>query len=156
MKQNRQLLAGLSALLLLCCACSAGPSVSLPADSTADSVQVIPISQSSRSQFIDAAQDAWYAEAVDWCTENDILSGVTADTFAPQDAAVRITIADALYRSAGRPAVSGGTAFSDVEAGSSYASAAAWASANNIMSGYGGPIKQKYRYFKEYSDLAVR
>ncbi|MDE7244363.1 MAG: hypothetical protein K2O18_10385, partial [Oscillospiraceae bacterium] len=70
MKHNRQLIAGLSTLLLLCCACSAGSGDFLPTDIPVDSVPVIPLSHSSRSQFTDAAQDVWYAEAVDWCTAN--------------------------------------------------------------------------------------
>ncbi len=83
--------------------------------------------------FSDVPSDAWYAEAANWCRENGILTGTTFDA---NTAMTRATVADALYRAAGSPAVTS-TVFSDISAGSAYASAASWASANGVMSGYG-------------------
>ena len=141
MKKRIQISTCLLAMLLLCCACSAGTDTVIRSDGAAASAKIIPIAQqTNRSAFTDVPGSAWYAEAVNWCVENDMMSGTTDTVFAPQTAATRITVADALYRSEGRPEVSGGSAFSDVEAGSAYANAAAWASANNVMSGYGGGI----------------
>jgi len=65
---------------------------------------------------------AWYAEAANWCREQGILLG---GSFSPDTAMTRATVAEALYRAEGAPAVSGGVSFSDIEAGSIYADAAA-------------------------------
>ena len=138
MKHKKQMLAGFLALALSCGAgCAA-----VPADKSEDTVPVVqPLAAVSVSRsFSDVADSAWYAEAVDWCAANDILSGTAATVFSPQAAATRITVADALYRAAGRPAVSGGSPFSDVETGSAYANAAVWVSDNHVMSVYGGGV----------------
>ena len=93
--------------------------------------------QPGASGFTDVEPGAWYAEAANWCKAQGILLG---DTFSPDTAMTRATVAEALYRAEGTPAVSGGTSFSDIETGSIYASAAAWTSANGVMSGYGGGV----------------
>ena len=43
-----------------------------------------------------------------------------------------------LYRASGSPAVSGGSAFSDVAAAAYYADAVAWAEQNGVTGGIGG------------------
>ena len=95
------------------------------------------VQQASTSGFTDVEPGAWYAEAANWCKAQGILLG---DTFSPDTAMTRATVAEALYRAEGTPSVSSGTSFSDIGAGSIYASAAAWTSGNGVMSGYGGGI----------------
>ena len=91
--------------------------------------------QLSADRFTDVPDGAWYAEAANWCREQNILTG---STFAADTPMTRSTVADALYRAEGSPAVQSTASFSDVPVNSPYANAASWASANGIMSGYGG------------------
>ena len=85
----------------------------------------------------DVPDGAWYTDAVNWCLERELIDLAGTDTFAPGADANRATLAAALYRAAGSPA-SGEHSFSDIPDGSWYASAAAWASANGVISGYPG------------------
>lgn len=139
MKHMKQTLSSLLAIILLCSACS-GTGTHETSGDVANTSMVIaaPMAQQSgTSGFTDVEPDAWYAEAANWCKERGILIG---DTFSPDTAMTRATVAEALYRAEGSPAVSSGVTFSDIEAGSIYASAAAWTSANEVMSGYGGGV----------------
>ena len=87
--------------------------------------------------FSDLAADAWYAEAAVWCRENGIMNGTSGAAFSPNTTMNRAMRAAVLYRAAGSPAVAGSADFSDVAADAYYNSAANWASANGIISGYG-------------------
>ena len=137
MKHRKQILSGLLALTLSCgVGCAAVPAAEPMAEPTAQ-----PLTAAAPAPSLsDVAGSAWYADAVNWCLENDIMSGVSDTAFAPSTDMVRITVADALYRTEGRPEASYNGEFSDVATDSGYASAAAWASANDIMSGYGGGV----------------
>ena len=140
MKHGKKILAGLLALTLLCGAGCAAPGTAAPKDNAATpNMQVLSANTASNS-FTDVADDAWYADAVSWCVENDIMSGVTSTAFSPGTDMVRVTVADALYRAKGRPEVAYGGEFSDVAANSAYAGAVAWSAANGIMSGYGNGV----------------
>lgn len=134
MRHFKQLIACCMALALLCCGCSAGdPGLSEP-----KAVTALPLAEQGASAtegFLDVPTDAWYAEAAAWCREHNILTGTTFDA---DTAMTRATVADALYRAEGSPSVQESARFSDVPAGSPYAAAASWASANGVMSGYGG------------------
>ena len=87
--------------------------------------------------FSYVAAGAWYAEAVEYCVDNGLMSGTSATTFSPGAAMSRAMLATVLYREAGSPAVTGSAAFTDVADGSWYAAPAAWAFQNGIISGYG-------------------
>ena len=87
--------------------------------------------------FSDVAAGAWYAEAAVWCRDNGIMSGTSGTAFSPSSTMTRAMLAAVLYRAAGSPAVAGSADFSDVAADAYYNSAANWASANGIISGYG-------------------
>jgi hypothetical protein len=63
------------------------------------------------------------------------MNGMSETIFAPNTTANRAMIVTMLYRLAGTPAVSGPSKFSDVPAGSYYADAVSWASANGIVKG---------------------
>ena len=84
------------------------------------------------SGFADVPAGAWYEEAALWCREQGIFTG---DTFSPDAVMTRGAVVEALYRAQGSPDASG-AAFSNISAGSRYARAAAWASANGVMFGY--------------------
>jgi hypothetical protein len=48
--------------------------------------------------FTDCADGAWYASAVLWASENGIVNGVTAASFAPAETLTREQMATMLYR----------------------------------------------------------
>lgn len=87
--------------------------------------------------FSDVSADAWYAGAVQYCVENEWMSGTSAITFEPDSAMSRAMLATVLYRKAGSPAVTGSAGFTDVPAGSWYTQPVAWAVQNGVVGGYG-------------------
>lgn len=92
--------------------------------------------------FGDVAQNAWYAEAVAWAKTNGIVSGVSADQFAPGQNVTREQMAAILYRYAQYKGLETGaddanlTVFGDVNRVSGYAlPAMKWAVGNGLISG---------------------
>ena len=135
MKKRNSILAGCLAILLICCACSARADMNAQVANTtaSNTTAVIPMAQQDgTSGFTDVVPGAWYEEAANWCREQGILDG---DAFSPDMEMTRATVAEALYRASGSPEAAAAN-FPDVPADSLYANAAAWASANGIMSGY--------------------
>ena len=96
-----------------------------------------PAPKSTTNPFKDVSANDYYYAAVLWAVENDITSGTSADTFAPNATVTRGQTVTFLYRAAGSPAVDGNAGFSDVNAKDYYNSAVAWAAENNITSGTG-------------------
>ena len=90
--------------------------------------------------FSDVSADAAYAPAVEWCREQGLMDGVSADRFDPEGTLTRGMLAAVLYRAAGTPAVTASVNFSDVQAGSWYADAVLWASGGGLLQGYGGGL----------------
>lgn len=86
--------------------------------------------------FADVAPGTWYYDAVQYAYEHGLMSGTGEGQFSPDLATSRGMIVTILYRLAGSPSVSGGSAFPDVIQGDWYASGVAWASANGVVSGY--------------------
>ena len=86
--------------------------------------------------FLDVAEDAWYAEAVAYVYDNGLMSGTSTTLFSPNATTTRGMIVTMLYRLEGEPRISSGSAFDDVDAGMYYADAVAWASQNDIVTGY--------------------
>lgn len=83
----------------------------------------------------DVAGDAYYAEAVRWALSEGITTGTSADQFSPDAVCTREQAVTFLWRAAGSPAVSGGSAFEDVRADDYYARAVAWAAQNGVTNG---------------------
>lgn len=86
--------------------------------------------------FSDVSGDSWYAEAVVYNQLGGIMIGVGDNEFAPDANVSRAMLATMLYRLAGSPAVSGGSQFKDVAAGSWCSDAVAWAHERGIINGY--------------------
>ena len=86
--------------------------------------------------FLDVAEDAWYADAVAYVYDNGLMSGTSTTLFSPNATTTRGMIVTMLYRLEGEPRISSGSAFDDVDAGMYYADAVAWASQNDIVTGY--------------------
>ena len=86
--------------------------------------------------FLDVAEDAWYADAVAYVYDNGLMSGTSTTLFSPNATTTRGMIVTMLYRLEGEPRISSGSVFDDVDAGMYYADAVAWASQNDIVTGY--------------------
>ena len=64
------------------------------------------------------------------------MSGTSATRFSPNEPTTRAMLVTILYRAAGQPETTGQTSFVDVLARDYFADAVAWASENNIVTGY--------------------
>ena len=90
--------------------------------------------------FSDVDVDAWYAEAVMYCREHNLMAGIGNNQFAPESSLTRAQFATVLYRIEGTPAVTGTDAFTDTPDGAWYSDAVLWVSQQNLISGYGGGL----------------
>lgn len=88
--------------------------------------------------FSDVDASAWYAEAVMYCREHNLMAGVGSRQFAPESNLTRAQLATVLYRIEGTPAVTGTDVFTDTPDGAWYGDAVLWASQQGFVSGYGG------------------
>ena len=91
--------------------------------------------QSGTLPFTDVKTGDWFYEAVQYVYDKGMMTGVSADRFAPASTTTRGMIVTILYRLENEPAVSGDLPFTDVESGAWYADAVAWAAANDIVNG---------------------
>ncbi len=57
-----------------------------------------PSEETAASVFEDVNENTWYAKAVAWATENDIVSGISETEFAPEDNVSREQMAMIFYR----------------------------------------------------------
>ena len=87
--------------------------------------------------FPDVADDAWYAEAVDYVSARGIMVG-TGNGFEPDLPASRAMIAKLLFNLDGAQPGELTSAFSDVAEGDWYADAVSWLVKNGIARGKGG------------------
>lgn len=96
---------------------------------------------SSFSVYKDVGSGAWFRASVLSCTEKGIMSGVSADSFAPDTAMDRAMLVTAVYRLAGKPTIyfirQPDMPFGDVESGKWYSDAIIWASLMGITGGIG-------------------
>lgn len=87
--------------------------------------------------FRDVAEGSWYYDAVRFAYQNSLMSGTSANTFAPNTRLSRAMLAQILYNKEGKPQGIDGKDFPDVAAGTWYANAVKWAGAQGIVAGYG-------------------
>ena len=90
------------------------------------------------SAFTDADPTAWYHDGVHYVLENSIMSGYNRITFAPNDTTTRAMMAQILWNMEGKPASNYTMSYTDVDGEAWYTEAVRWATAEKIMSGYGG------------------
>ena len=92
--------------------------------------------------YQDVTADKWYADAIDYVTEQKLMNGFGA-TFRPNTSISRAMIVTMLYRQAGAPAVEGKLSdrFTDCADDAWYTSAILWASQNKVVNGYGTVFK---------------
>ena len=84
--------------------------------------------------FIDVAPNAWYKDAVQYAYENGLMTGVSANEFAPDATTTRGMIVSMLARLEGVESAND-AGFADVE-GEWYATAVNWAASVGVVNGY--------------------
>jgi uncharacterized protein YkwD len=85
--------------------------------------------------FNDVPQGAWFRNYVGWAFANNITTGTSPTTFAPNANVTRGQFVTFLYRIAGTPAVSGSHGFHDVPAGEFFATPVLWAAQTGVTTG---------------------
>lgn len=86
--------------------------------------------------FLDVPEDAWYAAAVTWATDHDVITGTGGNQFSPDRSCTTGEIVTFLWRALGRPEPSEEeNPFTDVSATNYYYQAALWAYENGVVSG---------------------
>lgn len=91
-------------------------------------------------EFGDVEKDAWYAEAVRFCQEKGLMSGVSDTRFEPEGTLTRAQLAAILWRQEGSPVVNYLMRFSDVPEGEWYTEAVRWAASEGLVNGYGNGL----------------
>lgn len=97
--------------------------------------KTIPVSVAINSAHTDVTPDHWAYDAVEYCYEHGIVSGISATEFGRDLAISRGDFVLMLYAALGRPAVSGQSHFTDVAPTDYYADAITWASSNGLVAG---------------------
>lgn len=88
--------------------------------------------------YSDVSPDVWYAGAVDYVTQHELMDGVGNGRFAPGVNASRAMLVTTLWRIEGQPVVNYLMQFSDVPAEEWYTEAVRWAASEQIVEGYNG------------------
>ena len=88
--------------------------------------------------FTDVSEGDWFYDAVEYAYENGMMSGIGNDLFVPESNLNRAMMVQVLWNLEDTPAVSDTTDYSDVASGAWYYDAVQWATAENIVGGYGG------------------
>ncbi|MBQ8552031.1 MAG: S-layer homology domain-containing protein [Clostridia bacterium] len=86
--------------------------------------------------FTDLKYDEWYHDAVHYAIENDLMNGISQNTFDPSGTVTRSMIVTILWRLEGKPFVNYMMTFTDVESGTWYTEAVRWAASTGIVEGY--------------------
>ena len=85
--------------------------------------------------FSDIKESDWFYDDVKYVQENNLMTGTSETEFSPSGATTRGMIVTILWRVEGEPVVEGKD-FEDVASDAWYSKAVAWASSNQIVSGY--------------------
>ena len=97
------------------------------------------IQQTKSNYFSDVTESntgKWSANAIDFMSANELVTGTAAKTFSPKQTMTRAMLVTILYRVAGKPSVKNvSNPFTDVKSGSYYYDAVLWAYKNNIVTG---------------------
>lgn len=87
-----------------------------------------------KNPFVDVTENDWFCNSVKYVYESDLMNGVSDTEFAPLSDVTRAMFVTVIYRMENEPP-SEPASFGDVESGSYYEKAVAWASANGIVLG---------------------
>ena len=87
-----------------------------------------------KNPFTDIKETDWFYDAVKYVNENGLMKGISDTEFAPENNITRAMFVTVLYRIENEPQTIA-SAFNDIESGSYYEKAVAWANANGIVLG---------------------
>lgn len=85
--------------------------------------------------FTDVPAGSWYAEAVTWATDHDVITGTGGGQFSPDKPCTTGEILTFLWRAVGRPEPAVENPFTDVSPSNYYYQAALWAYENGMVDG---------------------
>ena len=85
--------------------------------------------------FIDIAPDAWYKDAIQYAYDNGLMTGTSANEFAPEATTTRAMIVSILARLEGVTTAEA-AGFADVNDNDWYATAVNWAANVGVVNGY--------------------
>jgi len=97
------------------------------------SLTVSVSADSPKSNFIDVADNAYYATAVAWAVQSKITSGTSATTFNPDQTCTTAQVITFLWRSQNQPESSIQNPYSDVKSSDYYYKAALWAHEKGLV-----------------------
>lgn len=86
--------------------------------------------------FRDMGMTSWFYQDVLYLYQRNVIRGVSANAFGPNQTTTRGEVATMLYRLAGEPAVSGASNFKDVAPLTYYTDAVTWAASKGYVTGY--------------------
>ena len=89
----------------------------------------------TKENFADVPADAWFKDAVEYVSDNGLMSGVDKDNFAPKVLTNRAMLVTILWRLESCPTGGQTTEFSDIKVGDYFHNAVLWAAENKIVSG---------------------
>ena len=92
--------------------------------------------EETKISFVDVKESDWFYKAVSYAVENDLMSGISEDIFAPNTHLTREMLAMVLYNVEGKPENIGINTFTDVKDNMWYTDAILWANKNGIVAGY--------------------
>lgn len=110
------------------------PSGKVTIDATFTEITETPETPDPIGSFTDVNTDDWFAEAVQYMLDNEMMNGTSATTFGPNTTTTRGMIVTILYRLEGEPDATA-SSFTDVASNMYYADAINWAAANGIVNG---------------------
>ena len=96
-----------------------------------------PEPTSTINPFTDVKASDWYCKAVLWAVEKGITGGTSPTTFSPNSTCTRAQIVTFLYAAQGRPAISSGSTFTDVNNSDWFAAPVIWAGEKGVTGGIG-------------------
>lgn len=85
--------------------------------------------------FVDVPSNSSYLDGVNYVSDNDYMTGIGSNQFAPGNNMTRATFVQTLYAYAGKPTVNQTLPFTDIPSGAYYIAAVKWAYKNGIISG---------------------
>lgn len=93
------------------------------------------IQESQKTQFTDVAQNAWYAEAVQYALKNNLMNGVSGTEFEPGTNTTRAMVCTIFWNMEKKPVMKGNSTFADINNNSWYAESVIWAAQNGVAKG---------------------
>lgn len=111
---------------------SQGGSITFSAGGMSQTVRVAPAYVHN-----DVQPGHWAYDAVEYCYEHGVCSGISSTDFGPDNPMIRGDFMLMLYNAAGKPAANTSTTFTDVAETDYYYTALSWAQAGGLAAGSG-------------------